>query len=113
MLRLLLTSANPVTQELNGLRSILRRVRLDWRHRESLSESQTQVLTMSSFPRMLVAHVSAFDPSNFRQADGRVSGSAVAGQNNTFLPHKGVLSPSEKTLYISYSNGAGPVRLVK
>lgn len=25
-----------------------------------------------------------------------------------FLPHKGVLSPSEKTLYVSYANGAGP-----
>ena len=35
-------------------------------------------------------------------------GSAVAGQNNTFMPHKGVLSPAEKALYISYSDGAGP-----
>ena len=35
-------------------------------------------------------------------------GSAIAGQNNTFIPHKGVLSPAEKTLYVSYSNGAGP-----
>ncbi|KAJ7462663.1 hypothetical protein B0H11DRAFT_2053730 [Mycena galericulata] len=34
--------------------------------------------------------------------------SAVAGQNNTYLPHKGVLSPVEEVLYISYSNGAGP-----
>jgi xyloglucan-specific exo-beta-1,4-glucanase len=25
-----------------------------------------------------------------------------------FIPHKGVLSPSEKTLYISYANGVGP-----
>lgn len=25
-----------------------------------------------------------------------------------FLPHKGILSPSEQTIYISYSNGAGP-----
>jgi hypothetical protein len=32
-------------------------------------------------------------------------GSAVAGQNTTYLPHKGVLSPTEKVLYISYSNG--------
>ncbi|KAF8898537.1 hypothetical protein BD779DRAFT_1666368 [Infundibulicybe gibba] len=35
-------------------------------------------------------------------------GSAVAGQNTTYLPHKGVLSPAEKVLYVSYSNGAGP-----
>ena len=25
-----------------------------------------------------------------------------------FLPHKGVLSPAEKTLYVSYADGAGP-----
>ena len=35
-------------------------------------------------------------------------GAAVAGQNNTFLPHKGVLSAAEKSLYISYSDGSGP-----
>lgn len=33
-----------------------------------------------------------------------VSGEPMYG----FLPHKGVLSPKEKTLYISYSDGAGP-----
>lgn len=36
------------------------------------------------------------------------SGSAVAGQNSTYIPHKGVFSPAEKTLYVSYSNGGGP-----
>ena len=35
-------------------------------------------------------------------------GAAVAGQNDTFLPHKGVLSAAEKSLYISYSDGSGP-----
>ena len=35
-------------------------------------------------------------------------GAAVAGQNNTFIPHKGVLSAAEKSLYISYSDGSGP-----
>ena len=33
-----------------------------------------------------------------------VSGEPLYG----FLPHKGILSPSEHTLYISYANGAGP-----
>ncbi|TFK23176.1 CEL6 protein, partial [Coprinopsis marcescibilis] len=33
---------------------------------------------------------------------------AVPGQNTTYLPHKGVLSPMERVLYISYSDGAGP-----
>lgn len=36
------------------------------------------------------------------------TGTAIPGQNNTYLPHKGVLSPAEKVLYISESNGSGP-----
>lgn len=36
------------------------------------------------------------------------AGTAVPGQNTTFLPHKGVLAPSDKLLYVSYSDGAGP-----
>ena len=35
-------------------------------------------------------------------------GTAVAGQNSTFIPHKGVFSPGENSLYVSYANGAGP-----
>lgn len=38
----------------------------------------------------------------------RFEGTAVAGQNNTYLPHKGVLSPKEKVLYVSSSDGSGP-----
>lgn len=41
-----------------------------------------------------------------------LSGSAIPGQNTQFFPHKGVLSPAEKALYVSYSDGAGPVSLV-
>jgi len=37
------------------------------------------------------------------------AGSTVAGQNTTYIPHKGVLSPAEKVLYVTYSDGAGPV----
>ena len=32
----------------------------------------------------------------------------IPGHNNTYLPQKGVLSPAEKVLYISESNGSGP-----
>ena len=35
-------------------------------------------------------------------------GSAIAGTNSSWIPHKGVLSPAEKSLYISTSDGAGP-----
>jgi xyloglucan-specific exo-beta-1,4-glucanase len=37
-------------------------------------------------------------------------GNAIAGQPTSFLPHKGVLSASESALYITYSDGGGPVR---
>jgi hypothetical protein len=40
------------------------------------------------------------------------AGSAVLGQNTTFLPHKGVLSPAEKALYVSYSDGAGKLSII-
>jgi xyloglucan-specific exo-beta-1,4-glucanase len=40
-------------------------------------------------------------------------GSAVAGQPMVYLPHKGVLSPGEKALYVSYGNGAGPFDGIK
>jgi len=32
----------------------------------------------------------------------------VAGQPGTFFPHKGVLQPTEKALYLTYSDGTGP-----
>lgn len=33
---------------------------------------------------------------------------AVAGQPSTYLPHKGKIQATEKALYITYANGAGP-----
>lgn len=39
-------------------------------------------------------------------------GAAIAGQPTAFLPHKGILSGSEQALYVSYSDGAGPVRSI-
>ncbi|THU94834.1 Oligoxyloglucan reducing end-specific cellobiohydrolase [Dendrothele bispora CBS 962.96] len=46
----------------------------------------------------------------FVSENGGSSWSALGGsaQNTTFLPHKGVLSPAEKALYVTYSDGAGP-----
>jgi hypothetical protein len=36
-------------------------------------------------------------------------GSWVSGEPQLgFIPHKGVLSPAEKVLYVSYANGVGP-----
>ncbi|KAH9433843.1 Xyloglucanase [Pyricularia oryzae] len=40
--------------------------------------------------------------------DGGGTWSAVSGQPTGFLPHKCKLQPTEKALYISYSDGSGP-----
>lgn len=40
--------------------------------------------------------------------DGGSTFSALSGTNTSWIPHKGVLSPTEKVLYISTADGAGP-----
>ncbi|KAF9270407.1 Oligoxyloglucan reducing end-specific cellobiohydrolase [Marasmius fiardii PR-910] len=59
-------------------------------------------------PRIFVGVANKGSNNVFVTNDGGSTWSAVAGQNSTSLPHKGVLSPSEKALYVSYSDGAGP-----
>ncbi|KAI5121827.1 hypothetical protein M0805_003261 [Coniferiporia weirii] len=59
-------------------------------------------------PRIFVGVASLGEDNIFVSEDAGETWSAVAGQNNTFIPHKGVLSPAENTLYVSYSNGGGP-----
>lgn len=47
--------------------------------------------------------------SVFKSEDGGVTWAWVSGEPQYgFIPYKGVLSPSEKALYISYANGVGP-----
>ncbi|KAJ6627205.1 hypothetical protein B0H10DRAFT_2161291 [Mycena sp. CBHHK59/15] len=59
-------------------------------------------------PRIFVGVANQGSSNVFVTTNGGTTWSAVAGQNTTYMPHKGVLSPSEKVMYISYSNGAGP-----
>ncbi|KAF8213350.1 hypothetical protein K438DRAFT_1803829 [Mycena galopus ATCC 62051] len=59
-------------------------------------------------PRIFVGVANQGSSNVFVSTNAGSTWSAVAGQNTTYLPHKGVLSPAEKVLYISYSNGAGP-----
>jgi len=59
-------------------------------------------------PRIFVGVANLGASNIFVTENGGSTWAAVAGQNTTFLPHKGVLSPAEGTLYVSYSNGAGP-----
>ncbi|RAO66001.1 uncharacterized protein BHQ10_002013 [Talaromyces amestolkiae] len=62
----------------------------------------------SPTPRIFVGVVDT-GKSVFKSEDGGVTWAWVSGEPlYGFLPHKGILSPQEKTLYISYSNGAGP-----
>ncbi|GFF75096.1 endoglucanase, putative [Aspergillus lentulus] len=62
----------------------------------------------SPTPRIFVG-VADTGKSVFVSEDAGSTWSWVTGEPQYgFLPHKGVLSPAEKTLYISYSNGAGP-----
>ncbi|KAL4756940.1 putative endoglucanase [Aspergillus foveolatus] len=62
----------------------------------------------SPTPRVFVG-VADTGKSVFVSEDAGATWNWVSGEPQYgFLPHKGVLSPAEKTLYISYSNGAGP-----
>jgi len=59
-------------------------------------------------PRIFVGVVDV-GQSVFKSEDGGSTWAWVSGEPQLgFLPHKGVLSPAEKTLYVSYANGAGP-----
>ncbi|KAH9944442.1 uncharacterized protein BXZ73DRAFT_87336 [Epithele typhae] len=59
-------------------------------------------------PRIFVGVANLGANNVFVSQDAGSTWSAVAGQNHTFMPHKGVLSKAEKALYVSYSDGAGP-----
>ncbi|KAK0473162.1 hypothetical protein IW261DRAFT_1658654 [Armillaria novae-zelandiae] len=62
----------------------------------------------SATPRIFVGVANQGSSNIFVSENGGSTWSAVAGQNTTYIPHKGVLSPKEHVLYVSYSNGAGP-----
>ncbi|KAG4441073.1 hypothetical protein IFR05_003427 [Cadophora sp. M221] len=62
----------------------------------------------SATPRIFVGVVDA-GQSVFKSEDGGVTWAWVSGEPQLgFIPHKGVLSPAEKVLYVTYANGVGP-----
>ncbi|KAI9050188.1 hypothetical protein LZ554_006329 [Drepanopeziza brunnea f. sp. 'monogermtubi'] len=59
-------------------------------------------------PRIFVGVVDS-GQSVFKSEDAGVTWSWVSGEPQLgFVPHKGVFSPGEKTLYVTYANGVGP-----
>ncbi|KAL4260404.1 WD40/YVTN repeat-like-containing domain superfamily protein [Pleurotus pulmonarius] len=68
----------------------------------------TSGATGAATPRVFVGVANKDESNIFLSEDAGATWSALPGQNTTFLPHKGVLSPAENNLYISYSDGAGP-----
>ncbi|PVF96855.1 putative endoglucanase C [Serendipita vermifera] len=60
-------------------------------------------------PRIFVGVATLGAPNIYRTDDGGVTWQALPTfASNTLLPHKGVLSPNETSLYVSFNNGAGP-----
>ncbi|KAI0274685.1 hypothetical protein BC834DRAFT_965184 [Gloeopeniophorella convolvens] len=59
-------------------------------------------------PRIFVGVVSNGTDNVFVSNDAGTTWTGIPGQTTTFFPHKGVLSTAEESLYVSYSDGAGP-----
>lgn len=62
----------------------------------------------SPTPRIFVGVASNGTDNIFVSEDAGSTWTPIAGQQQTYFPHKGVLSPAEGLLYISYSDGTGP-----
>ncbi|KAG8212805.1 hypothetical protein J3R82DRAFT_11094 [Butyriboletus roseoflavus] len=62
----------------------------------------------SPTPRIFVGVANVGSDNIFMTEDAGETWRAIPCQNNTYLPHKGILSPAEKVLYISESNRSGP-----
>ncbi|KAF9535842.1 Oligoxyloglucan reducing end-specific cellobiohydrolase [Crepidotus variabilis] len=69
---------------------------------------QTSSSSGKATPRIFVGVANKGSDNIFVTTNGGSSWSSVAGHNSTYLPHKGVLSPAEKVLYVTSSDGAGP-----
>ncbi|EEB90475.1 hypothetical protein MPER_11313 [Moniliophthora perniciosa FA553] len=59
-------------------------------------------------PRIFVGVASNGTDNIFVSEDAGSTWTALPGQQQQFLPHKGVLSEAENVLYVTYSDGAGP-----
>ncbi|KAI1268130.1 carbohydrate-binding module family 1 protein [Xylariaceae sp. FL1019] len=68
----------------------------------------TSATTGGATSRIFVGTADNATSSVYVSNDAGSTWSAVAGQPSTYFPHKGVLQPTQKVLYITYSDGVGP-----
>lgn len=68
----------------------------------------TSSLLNGATSRIFVGTADNITASVYVSNDAGATWSPVAGQTVKYFPHKGKLQPTEKALYISYSDGAGP-----
>ncbi|KAI0594738.1 hypothetical protein F4775DRAFT_606026 [Biscogniauxia sp. FL1348] len=68
----------------------------------------TSGTTDGATSRIFVGTADNTTASVYVSEDAGATWSAVAGQPGTYFPHKGVLQPEEKALYLTYSDGTGP-----
>lgn len=64
--------------------------------------------TAAGTSRIFVGVLAKGSPSIWVSNDAGATWSAVAGQDTTYLTHRGILAPAEKSLYITYVDTAGP-----
>lgn len=68
----------------------------------------TSDLLNGATSRIFVGTADNITASVYVSNDAGATWAPVAGQTVKYFPHKGKLQPTEKALYISYSDGAGP-----
>ncbi|KAK3333752.1 hypothetical protein B0T19DRAFT_135672 [Cercophora scortea] len=68
----------------------------------------TSALTNGATSRIFVGTSDNITASVYVSNDAGSSWTAVPNQPKTYFPHKCKLQPTEKALYLTYSNGAGP-----
>ncbi|KAL1875766.1 Xyloglucanase [Diaporthe australafricana] len=69
----------------------------------------TSALTNGATSRIFVGTTSnGTQQAVWQSTDAGSTWSAVAGQPGQFFPHKAKLEPTEKALYVTYSDGSGP-----
>ncbi|EAA29333.1 carbohydrate-binding module family 1 protein [Neurospora crassa] len=68
----------------------------------------TSATTNGATSRIFVGSATNSTSSVWVSNDAGATWSAVAGQPGTYFPHKCKLQPTEKALYLTYSDGTGP-----